>query len=339
MRTMVDVTKWTMESEEGGRGEGPEGGGEMRKLNKGKGKEVTRGVEGEMTMKGNVAEPVFPMELTLGQGVVLGLLDAGIPRDMAEGSRSGAGVVWARPRLLTQPQPLNQKSLRGRAVPAGYVDVLILDLVLWRLRTISQGSPPPIFRINVLPATLTHLAHSDNLILLCAMCHRAFDGAHPNWVMVPMEETLNLRAGLRGERQLRTLPNIDRGVVLYQPCILSEGFPLVEPLLKPSNWPKIWGGEPTAVIIKALLGLFQPCEPRAVSRPGYEDVTIGVPGVLDMKCAQPNNLWSRRPPQVSEPTPSKGKKRVRGVDEEDKGKGGEEEKGMEERAEGRKGRR
>ncbi|KAF8420302.1 hypothetical protein BGX38DRAFT_619371 [Terfezia claveryi] len=64
MRTMVDATKWTMESEEDGRGEGPEGGGDMPKLNKGKGKEVTRGVEGEMRMKGDVAEPVLPMELT-----------------------------------------------------------------------------------------------------------------------------------------------------------------------------------------------------------------------------------------------------------------------------------
>ncbi|KAF8427524.1 hypothetical protein EV426DRAFT_572198 [Tirmania nivea] len=56
-----------------------------------------------------------------------------------------------------------------------------------------------------------------------------------------------------------------------------------------------------------------------------------------MKCAQLNKLWSRRPPQVSELTSSKGKKRVRGVDEEDKGKGGEEDDGGE--GYGREGRR
>ncbi|KAF8428444.1 hypothetical protein BGX38DRAFT_1147006 [Terfezia claveryi] len=68
------------------------------------------------------------------------------------------------------------------------------------------------------------------------MCHHAFDAAHPNWVMVPTEETLNVQ-----------------------------------------------------------------------------------------------------PPQVSEPTPSKSKKRVRGVDEEDKGKGGEEDDGGE--GYGREGRK
>ncbi|KAF8446756.1 hypothetical protein BGX38DRAFT_1270913 [Terfezia claveryi] len=185
--------------------------------------------------------------------------------------------------------------------------------------------------INVLPATLTYLAHLDNLILLCVRCHRAFDAAHPSWVMVPTEETLNVyirheqrdyqsrrRAGLRGERQLRTLPNIDKVIVLYQPCILSEGFSLVELSLKPSNWPRYGAANP-------------------LPRPGQEDVTIGVPGVLDMKCAQLNKLWSRPPPQVSEPTLSKGKKRVRGVDEEDKGKGGEEDDGGE--GYGREGRR
>ncbi|KAF8457283.1 hypothetical protein BGX38DRAFT_1139578 [Terfezia claveryi] len=46
--------------------------------------------------------------------------------------------------------------------------------------------------VNVLPATLTHLAHSGNLILLCAVCDHAFDAAHPSWVMVPTEETLNV---------------------------------------------------------------------------------------------------------------------------------------------------
>ncbi|KAF8446847.1 hypothetical protein BGX38DRAFT_1143079 [Terfezia claveryi] len=56
-----------------------------------------------------------------------------------------------------------------------------------------------------------------------------------------------------------------------------------------------------------------------------------------MKCAQLNKLWSRPPPQVSEPTLSKGKKRVRGVDEEDKGKGGGEDEGGE--GYGREGRR
>ncbi|RPB23676.1 hypothetical protein L211DRAFT_235571 [Terfezia boudieri ATCC MYA-4762] len=345
----------------------------------------SRGVEGEMTIKGDVAEPVLPVELTLGQGVGLGLLDAGIPRDMAEGSRSEAGVAGPSrsggnmAAVLAGSCTSRSRSSRRSSIlgvgSASFTDPTSTTKsevaereggTCWLCGRIDDDSGAlevahHISRIairrflyykgiNVLPATLTHLAHPDNLILLCTVCHHAFDAAHPSWVMVPTEETLNVyiqheqrdyqsrrQAGLRGERQLRTLPNIDKGVVLYQPCILSEGFPLMEPSLKPSTWPKIWGGEPTAVIIKALLGLFQPCEPQAISRPGHEDVTISVPGALDTKCAQLNKLWSRPPPQVSEPTPSKGKKRVRGVDEEDKGKGGEEDDGVE--GYGREGRR
>ncbi|KAF8419750.1 hypothetical protein EV426DRAFT_614663 [Tirmania nivea] len=165
--------------------------------------------------------------------------------------------------------------------------------------------------MGVVPASLTHLAHPDNLLLLCASCHLTYDTPAPSWIMLPVDDVLDLyirheqqdyearrSAGERGEVLRRTLPRIDRSRAIYNPYILIAGFAPITPLL-PSQWPQVWGGEPTTAILKGVCGAFVPCPTNIVTTEGGHDVRLGVPSPTLNWCTQLVNLWNRPDPPIT----------------------------------------
>ena len=122
----------------------------------------------------------------------------------------------------------------------------------------------------MVPAALG-LASIDNLITLCPNCHAAYDIELPYWVMVPHINILNtyirherrecrqrIAAAARGDTVPRTLPVIDKQNALYYQFIMAPKWASATATLLPDT--KRWAGEPTAVILKCVAGLGQPCE-------------------------------------------------------------------------------
>jgi len=160
--------------------------------------------------------------------------------------------------------------------------------------------------MGVIPPTLTHLAHADNLIPLCATCHECFDGDRPYWAMLPTEDIIDLfidherndyirreAAARRGLQQQRSLPVII-DEVLYVPYFLHES---IAEGLQPGNWPKAWGGAPAMAILKAAVASNTPCPSQTIRTPLGVDVRLGIPGEIRTKVTELVVLWSRPDPE------------------------------------------
>ncbi|KAF8453074.1 hypothetical protein BDZ91DRAFT_809119 [Kalaharituber pfeilii] len=178
----------------------------------------------------------------------------------------------------------------------------------------------PIFQIHGRHSpSLTHLAHANNLITLCSVCHAAYDSQLPYWCMVPTEATLEryieheqedydarVQAAEQGIRQPRSLPALGAEPVQYQALVMHPPFGRVRGLSS-SQWPKLWYGEPTAVIIKAVGALLQPCQREVIATGPGKELLVGVPTSIDSDVCELVAVWSRQDPIVAK-RPRKGPK-------------------------------
>ena len=94
----------------------------------------------------------------------------------------------------------------------------------------------------------------------------------------------------------RTLPSIDRRNTMYYRFILNPRWGTRTPITSDR---KIWGGEPTVAIIKAIAGLGQPIEERTIDVAGGV-VRVGAIEHVRIKFNELIRVWSRPPPRVSE---------------------------------------
>jgi hypothetical protein len=116
--------------------------------------------------------------------------------------------------------------------------------------------------------TVSYPAHVDNLLHLCSNCHGSFDSAIPGIVIIPTDVnffiaweekdyTARCQAANEGQAIPRTVPSSKDYTGTYRAYVLKDSFPIDDKTLKS----KRWGGSPTAVILKACMGLFQPVVP------------------------------------------------------------------------------
>ncbi|KAN0071881.1 hypothetical protein V8E54_009610, partial [Elaphomyces granulatus] len=114
---------------------------------------------------------------------------------------------------------------------------------------------------NILSPSLTHLSHPQNLIYLCARCHRLFDAQSPVIVILPSDIRFfvdwensdyesRCKAAEDGKEVPRTVPTADDYPGKYRAYRIGEAFCAMEE--------KPWGGSPSAMILKACAGLFKP---------------------------------------------------------------------------------
>jgi hypothetical protein len=114
---------------------------------------------------------------------------------------------------------------------------------------------------NILSPSLTHLSHPQNLIYLCARCHRLFDAQSPVIVILPSDIRFfvdwensdyesRCKAAEDGKEVPRTVPTPDDYPGKYRAYRIGEAFCAMEE--------KPWGGSPSAMILKACAGLFKP---------------------------------------------------------------------------------
>lgn len=195
----------------------------------------------------------------------------------------------------------------------------------------------------MIPSGLT-LTHKDNLILLCVACHAAYDMEYPLWVMVPTINVLNqyirherrdyqqrIKAAAQGRAVLRTLPDIVKEEVEYHRFLLDPAYAAESPI---TETVKIWGGEPTTALFKALCGLLQPCEVETCNARTGAVVVVGVAESIRSKVMELVRAWSRPPPHIAEMPDRRPDTRHR-----DAGAGQDGSKGDEKRAEARKEKR
>ena len=137
--------------------------------------------------------------------------------------------------------------------------------------------------------------------------------------MVPTFETLNryvtherrqyqerVRAAARGVLLHRTLPVVDKAGVLYHHFTMDPVFGAGNPV---QPWVKTWGGEPTTVILKCILGIAQPCVQETFNIPGGQQAVVGVDEQIRSKVMELVRLWSRADPVVAQnppPVPASG---------------------------------
>jgi len=165
--------------------------------------------------------------------------------------------------------------------------------------------------MHLIPASMTSVAHPDNLIVLCRSCHAGFGHDPPHWVTVPPLTTVQRyinheragyaarrRAGRAGITQQRSLPHLEVARLVYTPHILNPSFAKERHLL-PSTWPKRWLGQPIAAIIKATGGLVRPCQRSVVVTMAGEALETGVAEEVRNKVTQLVNMWSRPDPPVN----------------------------------------
>lgn len=152
--------------------------------------------------------------------------------------------------------------------------------------------------------------HPENLILLCGLCHSAFDHTPPYWIMLPTAPTIQrlidnehqdystrLRAAKMGLTQPRSLPMIDCSAVRYQIYILNKAFAESEPVSTLST-SRQWLGHPVVAIIKACGGVVLPSQRVTVQSLSGEDIHIGVPDLVRTKLVRLINLWDRPDPVI-----------------------------------------
>ncbi|KAN0079469.1 hypothetical protein V8E54_004683, partial [Elaphomyces granulatus] len=109
--------------------------------------------------------------------------------------------------------------------------------------------------------SLTHLGHPDNLIYLCATCHRLFDAQLPVLVILPSDIDFfvnwenndyesRCKAAEDGKEVPRTVPTRDNYPGKYKAYRIGE--------TAHAGKEKPWGGSPSAMILKSCAGMFQP---------------------------------------------------------------------------------
>jgi hypothetical protein len=124
------------------------------------------------------------------------------------------------------------------------------------------------YRAQGFLGSVTYLAHADNLLHLCSNCHKSFDSAIPGIVIIPTdvnffidweEKDYTARCQAANESQAipRTVPSSKDYNGTYRAYFLKDSASVDGKALKN----KSWGGSPTAVILKACMGLLQPVVP------------------------------------------------------------------------------
>jgi hypothetical protein len=152
---------------------------------------------------------------------------------------------------------------------------------------------------NLLPTTLTHLAHKDNLILLCANCETEFDNSMPALTFIPtkIEYFINYEvsdyerrtvAASSGVKKPRTVPSgqeYANSGGKFKAIQLQRDRKMV-------TEEKEWGGAPGAIILRAAIGLLQPF----VQEDGDE---TGIPKNALSQFAKLMQLYSRPDPKCT----------------------------------------
>ena len=165
-------------------------------------------------------------------------------------------------------------------------------------------------QMNIIPGNIVSLRHPANLILLCGVCHPAFDHSPPYWIMLPTTQTIQrfinhecqdysarARAGRRGIFQPRSLPQVDCNSIRYQVYILNRRF-AENGLLETISAPRPWLGHPVPAIIKGSEGVITPSQ-RVTVRSGLgQNIDIGVPNLVRNKIVQLMNIWDRPDPVI-----------------------------------------
>ncbi|KAI9769342.1 MAG: hypothetical protein M1840_004043 [Geoglossum simile] len=154
---------------------------------------------------------------------------------------------------------------------------------------------------GIFPASLTHPAHVENLILLCVSCHKLYDASFPKWIMLPEdlgffinweEEDYKQReeqATREGIAVPRTVPATSDYAGGFVPYFFD---PEAEWMLRPANrtvFPKKYLGAPTTIILKAALAAFQPI-------PEDQLLGIGIQDSVMFKLYTLLSLYKRRKP-------------------------------------------
>jgi hypothetical protein len=145
----------------------------------------------------------------------------------------------------------------GCSLPSIYPSTCILTYYKIELQFIKYQSH------NIIPSSLTHLAHIDNLICLFANCHGLFDDQQPDLVIVPTDLTFFIEweqrdfkarceAAKKGGIQSWTVPTRRDYPGKYWLVDNKERLP-----------EKTWKGCPTALILKSCFGLLRPVFPES----------------------------------------------------------------------------
>lgn len=175
--------------------------------------------------------------------------------------------------------------------------------------------------MNLLPASLTHLDHEDNLITLCGNCRTLYNTPVPHWVMIPDHDTLDkyiaheradfesrCTAAEQGISQPRTLPTIDRQSVRYYPFIMNRSMQLPGNV-QISDWPMPWLGDPIAALVKGVGGMFQPFTEMTTVHETGEDLQLGAQDDLRERVVELLDNWCVRDPVVKAAPPTQSLKR------------------------------
>jgi hypothetical protein len=124
------------------------------------------------------------------------------------------------------------------------------------------------YRAQGFLGSVTYLAHADNLLHLCSNCHKSFNSPIPGIVIIPTDVNFFIdweekdyiaryQAANKGQVIPRTVPSSKNYNGTYRAYFLKDSASVDGKALKN----KSWGGSPTAVILKACIGLFQPIVP------------------------------------------------------------------------------
>jgi hypothetical protein len=169
------------------------------------------------------------------------------------------------------------------------------------------------YRAQGFLGSVTYLAHVDNLLHLCSNCHRAFDAPIPEIVIIPTDVsffidwekkdyTARCQAANEGQTIPRTVPSSSNYNGTYRAYLPKDSVPLDSRALKG----KKWGGSPTAVILKACMGLFQPVVPDIdvdtidyqpeISPRTKRNVSNRLPSGIRVELAKRMELYSRPMP-------------------------------------------
>ena len=169
------------------------------------------------------------------------------------------------------------------------------------------------YRAQGFLGSVTYLAHADNLLHLCSNCHKSFASPIPGMVIIPTDVnffidweekdyTARCQAARKGQAIPRTVPSPKDYNGTYRAYFLKDSTSVGDKVLKN----KSWGGSPTAVILKACMGLFQPVVPDIdVDAIDYEpDISLRtkrnlsnhLPSGIRVEFAQLIELYSRPVP-------------------------------------------
>ncbi|KAI9774451.1 MAG: hypothetical protein M1839_001734 [Geoglossum umbratile] len=230
---------------------------------------------------------------------------------MNDVSDSGSGRKRRKPSIPNQlslsfvkpSQSTKQKLLMRDSFQCWLCEVNQPD-ILEASHNISAASQAVFQRYKsqgLFPASLTHPAHADNLILLCKNCHGLYDAPSPGWVVLPedLEFFINWeeqdykrrgeQAALEGIVVPRTVPTTSDYAGGFVPYLFDS---TAKWMMRPANttvFPKKYLGAPTAIILKAALTVFQPF-------PEDQQLGIGIQDSVTFKLYTLLSLYKRGKP-------------------------------------------